>query len=73
MDATSCYDALCKKIRGEWMTRHEAKTDAKGAVKFRGFHGDYALRLLQDSRVIHGGSRFSIQPGRGTQSVTLAV
>ncbi len=72
-ETTPVYDALQRKLRGEWMTRATAVTDRTGTVKLRGFHGEYALRLMQGRRVIRGGSRFSVQPGRGTQRVVITV
>jgi GH35 family endo-1,4-beta-xylanase len=37
------YEELQKLIRGRWWTDVEARTDADGRVRLRGFCGDYAL------------------------------
>jgi GH35 family endo-1,4-beta-xylanase len=38
------YDALKALIKGKWWTKLEAEVGANGEVRFRGFHGDYAVR-----------------------------
>jgi GH35 family endo-1,4-beta-xylanase len=38
------YDALTAKIRGEWWTNTEARTNADGEVDVEGFRGDYEAR-----------------------------
>jgi len=37
------YDALRKLIREEWHTKVDAKTDANGEIRLRGFYGRYAI------------------------------
>jgi endo-1,4-beta-xylanase len=37
------YERLRHLIREEWTTRFDSKTDASGALSFRGFFGDYDL------------------------------
>jgi endo-1,4-beta-xylanase len=44
MSPKPVYDALMKRIKGDWWTSPlTLKTDAKGRVTFRGVLGDYAL------------------------------
>ena len=39
------YVALQKLIRGQWMTRAGGQTDEHGTWSFRGFRGDYVVRV----------------------------
>ncbi len=39
------YNRLRKLIHEQWRTRLEASTDSSGSVRFRGFYGDYLVRL----------------------------
>jgi len=39
------YRRLRKLLHDEWRTNIEAKTDEKGTLVFRGFHGRYTLTL----------------------------
>jgi endo-1,4-beta-xylanase len=39
------YTALQKLIREQWMTRTQGKTDRTGRYKFRGFQGDYTVKV----------------------------
>ncbi|MFZ5829775.1 MAG: endo-1,4-beta-xylanase [Planctomycetota bacterium] len=45
MSPKPVYDELMKRIKGEWWTSTEAKTGADGAVRFRGFLGDYRVTV----------------------------
>jgi GH35 family endo-1,4-beta-xylanase len=46
------YERLRHLIREEWSTRVDSRTDAEGTLSFRGFFGDYELRVaLPDGRV----------------------
>ena len=42
---TVVYERLHELIRSRWMTDTEATTDDQGRVEFRGFTGEYSLRL----------------------------
>jgi GH35 family endo-1,4-beta-xylanase len=53
------FERVRKLIREEWMTRKEVRTNADGVVRFRGFFGDYALRLAQAGGA-HTGLRFCV-------------
>ena len=39
------YHDLKKLIKEEWHTKLAARTDAKGAMAFRGFYGDYDIKI----------------------------
>ena len=39
------YNRLRKLIHEQWRTRLETSTDSSGSVRFRGFYGDYLVRL----------------------------
>jgi endo-1,4-beta-xylanase len=39
------YYALDDLINNKWKTRFEARTDEKGEVRFRGFHGEYEVEV----------------------------
>lgn len=45
MNPKPAYQALDKLINHEWKTNLKLKTDANGKASFRGFHGNYSLRL----------------------------
>jgi GH35 family endo-1,4-beta-xylanase len=38
------YHRVRRLLHEEWSTQERLTTDAAGCVRFRGFHGDYALR-----------------------------
>jgi len=42
------YDKLRNLIHKEWNTRLTSKTDSEGRVSFRGFCGDYSVRVKPD-------------------------
>lgn len=44
------WHRLHRLLREEWQTRLTAKTDAGGTLEFRGFYGDYALRVRMADR-----------------------
>ncbi len=44
------WHRLHRLIREEWMTRFTAETDAEGALGFRGFHGEYIVRVRAANR-----------------------
>jgi endo-1,4-beta-xylanase len=48
------FQRLKELIRGKWMTRLSGTLDRDGQIAFRGFHGDYELRLTPA-----GGRTFS--------------
>lgn len=39
------YNRLKKLIHEQWRTRLDTSTDSSGSVRFRGFYGDYLVRL----------------------------
>lgn len=61
MSPKPAYAALRKLIREEWTTKSEGKTDKDGKFSFRGFCGQYVLRIAQDGkateRPFHVGSQ----------------
>ncbi len=65
MNPKPSYNALQKLIRDDWRTRLTADTDAKGQVRFRGFHGGYSARVAGTS------ATFSLTPAGGDTTVRL--
>ena len=43
MSPKPVYNALMKKIKGDWWTKTTIKTDKKGRAAIRGFLGDYKV------------------------------
>lgn len=46
------YKILDKLLNEEWKTRLTVKSDAKGAVAFRGFYGEYLVKVTVGKRVV---------------------
>ncbi len=46
---SAVYDRLYGLLRKRWWTREELLTDAEGVLRFRGFTGDYRLRVARAS------------------------
>lgn len=44
-DVKPVFERVRKLLRDEWMTRQTLITDPEGIVRFRGFFGDYSLRV----------------------------
>ncbi|MFP4509872.1 MAG: endo-1,4-beta-xylanase [Spirochaetaceae bacterium] len=42
------YRAVQKLLNEEWRTSEELRSDEQGRVQFRGFHGEYRVRLLHE-------------------------
>lgn len=55
------YDRVHQLIKKEWMTHTTVTTDADGYLQFRGFTGDYALRVARAQG--HSGYRAQLRPG----------
>ena len=62
------YEALM----GEWSTETSGKTDAKGLLSFRGFHGDYAATATGNDGTETDVS-FAIERGQETQAVAIQL
>lgn len=45
MSPKPAYEVLRGLIKGKWWTRTQVSTDAAGKARFRGFLGDYAVRV----------------------------
>jgi hypothetical protein len=58
-------------LQKQWRTRESLVADEGGRVKFRGFHGDYALRYKTSSG-LSCGEPFRITPGQ-TGLLTLRI
>ncbi len=56
------FHAVRDLIRNQWWTDESLETDGEGAVRFRGFYGDYGLRLQVDGHEL-GGVRFRLARG----------
>lgn len=62
MSPKPAYTELYKLIKQKWWTRETAKTDETGRVKFRGFAGEYTVRVNK-AEVGTTEIRLSVQPG----------
>jgi hypothetical protein len=61
------YTALRELIRGEWwLAPTTLRTDAAGAIRVRGFLGDYAVSAAG------GSAPFAITPGASRATLRLA-
>jgi len=49
-EAKESYRALDRLINHDWKTRLQSKTDAQGALRFRGFCGKYAVKVNSGGR-----------------------
>lgn len=47
------YNRLKKLIHQEWKTKINTTTDSEGAVKFRGFYGEYVVELKTKEGKVH--------------------
>lgn len=64
------YHRLCRLLRQEWMTRLETRSDESGVVSFRGFLGDYSLRVrLPDGQ--QRGLPFTLTPDSPARTLTV--
>lgn len=45
LDPKPAYRVLDQLINHDWKTTLDAKSDADGVIRFRGFYGDYAVRV----------------------------
>jgi len=68
---TPTYHRVRDLLQNQWRTRETLVTDEGGRVKFRGFHGDYALRYKTSSGLPYG-EPFRITPGQ-TGLLTLRI
>lgn len=65
------YQRVRRLVREEWRTRFDGVTDAKGQVKFRGFHGKYKLTV--EARGMRETREFDVSPGKAVRlTVTLS-
>lgn len=71
MSPKPAYEALRKLIRGKWWTHAEANLDSRGEARFRGFYGDYRLRIEAGGRTLTGAFSFD-KTTRGTLDVRLS-
>jgi len=58
MSAKPAYQALMKLVKGKWWTKTEAEAGADGEARFRGFFGDYKLRVREGGRELTGTFSF---------------
>jgi endo-1,4-beta-xylanase len=58
------FERVRRLIREEWNTRWEGRTDAEGRLSLRGFHGDYALRLVPPGEDSLRGHTFRHEKGQ---------
>lgn len=52
MSPKPAYHELMKLIKGKWWTRTEGTTDSQGRFAFRGFSGDYRVRVAIEGRTV---------------------
>lgn len=57
------YHHLTRLLHEEWRTRATLTSDADGLLRFRGFHGDYSLRLRQNGTGQRCGTTFAVPKG----------
>jgi len=55
MSPKPAYDELKKLIKGKWWTKTAAATGSDGAARFRGFLGDYSVRVTLPDGKTPGG------------------
>ncbi|HPD46943.1 MAG TPA: non-reducing end alpha-L-arabinofuranosidase family hydrolase [Anaerohalosphaeraceae bacterium] len=67
-EAGKRYEALMK----EWSTELSAKTDAGGALSFRGFHGDYEAKVTAGDGT-ETCAAFAIEKGSDPQEITIQL
>lgn len=53
-ELTPMYHRVLDLIKHQWMTHEKLTTNGDGVVRFRGFHGDYALRYPLSKGVTRG-------------------
>ncbi len=69
MSPKPAYEALRTRIKGQWWTRTEEKTDQDGICRWRGFLGQYTIRVSGQGRQLqrevqltpHGENRFVLE------------
>ena len=68
MSPKPAYEELKRLVKGKWWTKTAATTGSDGVARFRGFLGDYSLRVtLPDGTTAEGKSTLSKQgPNRTT-------
>ncbi len=52
MSPKPAYNELLRLVKGKWWTRTEAQTGADGAARFRGFLGEYRVKVAFQGRTI---------------------
>jgi hypothetical protein len=66
------YGALKKLWQEDWQTNEQLTSDADGFVSFRGFHGDYSLRVQPKGAAAQSaGTAFSVPVGSETLEHTV--
>ena len=61
MKPKPAYETLDRLINHEWRTSLDAKSDANGEVKFRGFYGKYKVKVTDGEKT----KEFEIDLGKG--------
>ena len=52
MTPKPAYEELMKRVKGAWWTKTVATVGENGEVRFRGFFGDYEVRLDTSKRAV---------------------
>jgi GH35 family endo-1,4-beta-xylanase len=68
---TSIYTRMHDLIKKQWMTATTVTTDSDGYCQFRGFHGDYSIRLPRQTG--SSGYAASLKAGFGTDEQQVVV
>ena len=58
MSPKPAYQALMKLVKGKWWTKTEVEAGQGGEVRFRGFFGDYKVRIREGARELTGSFSF---------------
>lgn len=64
LEPNRVYRGLHQRIHRDWRTHLQLTTDGDGQISFRGFHGDYRLRLKQGDNGQTSGIAFQLPAGR---------
>ncbi len=70
-ETTALHRRVRDLINTEWHTRARVTTDTAGVARFRGFHGDYTVRVLRGG--VPNGRRFTVGAGRGTAEIAVTL
>ena len=73
VETAKLYHDLETLIHSTWRTNETLTTSADGVVDFRGFHGDYSLRITPTGGTQTAGTTFQVPVGSDPLSLSLRV